>query len=861
MVDDPMKPISRTATRWSVRALLAWLVLATLLPGVIGTMVLFANHYGAHRAEFEKDTLQTTRALVQAVDGQLLKLQAVAETLATSSELQSGDFAGFHRRAGALMRGANIGTHVVLSDPTGQQIVNTRLPFGAALPMSPVHAQIVQLVASGQPFVSDLVISKVTNKPTVALYVPVRSGGKVVYALGVGIIPQQINQILVDQKLPDKWAAAAFDSVGSITARTHAGDEFVGQAGVPELLQRMRETSEGSVDGVSSEGIPIFMVFSRSPLTNWSVAIAIPRKLLDKDWPRTASLLAVGIGILFSTGIALAWFVGGRIARSVKALSGPAIAMESGETVRTPEVYFREAEQVATAMAATARNLKQRTDTLEEASRALNWSEARLRGIFDSAADAILTVNEAQNIVMANPAAAKMFRCTVDQLIGAPLERLVPLRDRAGHQQGLLKFGNHGASEDDSDLSLDVLGLRADGEEFPASAAVSHLSLGGQSLITVIVRDITERRVIEEALRASNAMLDAALSSMSDAVFMADATGRLTRFNDAYATFHRFRSREECERALAEYPALIDVFFANGEPAPIEQRTIRRALRGESASAVEYRLHRKDSGDTWVGSYSFAPIRAKDGAIVGAVVSARDVTAIKQTQADLESSQIALHRLISAMDSIQENERRRIARELHDDLQQLLATIKVYAKGIADDWNTRTTHIPKSVATIGELADAANTSLRRIINDLRPQILEHLGLVPALEVLAEQFQQSTGILCAMAAYGEKVEREWVSPAVATCLYRVAQEALNNAAKHAHAGSVQIGLSRAPDGRIVLSVHDDGLGMSPVDLNKLQSFGLLGMKERVSAVNGTLHVDSAPGVGTTVEARVPSADAS
>jgi PAS domain S-box-containing protein len=129
--------------------------------------------------------------------------------------------------------------------------------------------------------------------------------------------------------------------------------------------------------------------------------------------------------------------------------------------------------------------------------------------------------------------------------------------------------------------------------------------------------DIT-RAAAQTAERTASARLQAALGSMNDAVLITDAEGRFVEFNDAFASFHRFRHRDECRRSLAGYPDILDVFLADGTPAPLEQWAVPRALRGEVGSSVEYRLRRRDTGETWVGSHSFAPIRGDDGRIVGA---------------------------------------------------------------------------------------------------------------------------------------------------------------------------------------------------------------------------------------------------
>ena len=147
--------------------------------------------------------------------------------------------------------------------------------------------------------------------------------------------------------------------------------------------------------------------------------------------------------------------------------------------------------------------------------------------------------------------------------------------------------------------------------------------------------DIEDIRRAQEEATASRRALEAALDSMSDAVFISDAEGRFVNFNEAFATFHRFKNREECARTFAEYPAILEVFLGDGEPAPVESWAVPRALRGERATNAEYTLRRKDTGETWVGSYSLAPIRNPDGVIVGSVVTARDITEAKRAEAQL----------------------------------------------------------------------------------------------------------------------------------------------------------------------------------------------------------------------------------
>jgi diguanylate cyclase (GGDEF)-like protein/PAS domain S-box-containing protein len=163
-----------------------------------------------------------------------------------------------------------------------------------------------------------------------------------------------------------------------------------------------------------------------------------------------------------------------------------------------------------------------------------------------------------------------------------------------------------------------------------------------QRHVAVIFDDITERRRAEEALNESRTKLEAAMASMTDAVFISDTEGRFIDFNDAFATFHKFQSKAECGETVAEFQKILEVLAANGEPIPPDMWGVPRALRGETVTNVEYTLRRKDTGETWIGSYSFAPIRDKGGAIVGSVVTARDITERKRAEVTLRESERSL---------------------------------------------------------------------------------------------------------------------------------------------------------------------------------------------------------------------------
>ncbi len=161
----------------------------------------------------------------------------------------------------------------------------------------------------------------------------------------------------------------------------------------------------------------------------------------------------------------------------------------------------------------------------------------------------------------------------------------------------------------------------------------------------VTFSNITERKQAEDELRKSKSIIEAAFASMTDAVFISDIDGNLLEINNAFASFHRFINKEECPKNFYDYQNFIEVYLTNGELVPIDMLTVPRALRGETATNAEYNLRRKDTGEIWVGSYSFGPIRNLNGTITGAVVIGRDITDIKKTE--IEREELAKQRQIA----------------------------------------------------------------------------------------------------------------------------------------------------------------------------------------------------------------------
>jgi PAS domain S-box/hemerythrin-like metal-binding domain len=196
---------------------------------------------------------------------------------------------------------------------------------------------------------------------------------------------------------------------------------------------------------------------------------------------------------------------------------------------------------------------------------------------------------------------------------------------------------------------------------------------GHPATLSGICYDITERKQAEALIRAGRAKLASALGSMTDGVFICDNDGNFTHFNEAFAKFLRFPSIDVCLRSLKDYPAVFEVFTPNGELVPFDHWPVNRALNGETASGLEFHLRRKDTGESWLGSYNFGPIRDTNGEILGAVMTMRDITEQKASDARMQElrNQLSHAGRINAMGQVSAG--------LAHELNQPLAAIANYA--------------------------------------------------------------------------------------------------------------------------------------------------------------------------------------
>ena len=252
---------------------------------------------------------------------------------------------------------------------------------------------------------------------------------------------------------------------------------------------------------------------------------------------------------------------------------------------------------------------------------------------------------------------------------------------------------------------------------------------------------------------------------------------------------------------------------------------------------------------------SVAPIRNEEGLIVGAVMVNEDVTDRKQAEKKVREANDQLRFLSRQLFHVQEEERRHLARELHDEIGQTLTAAKINLKIIAPDVPAKVTgRLDDSI----QLLDRLLRQVRELSLDLRPPLLDELGLVPTLRWLVDQQAQRAGLRVTFTANVDGLE---IDPDVQTACFRVAQEAITNIIRHSGAKNVAVEV-RCEAERLTLSVRDDGAGFDPAVIQQrtTQDFtlGLVSMKERALLVRGGFEVHSAPGQGTEIRAWFPLA---
>jgi PAS domain S-box-containing protein len=508
-----------------------------------------------------------------------------------------------------------------------------------------------------------------------------------------------------------------------------------------------------------------------------------------------------------------------------------------------------------------------------QADEALRENEEHFHSVAQTASDAIISADSQGQVVFWNQAAEAMFGYSADEVVGEPLALIMPKRLHEAHQKGWRRFASTGETRGIGTM-IEGVGLRKDGSEFPIELSLTTWKTDGEVFFTAIIRDITGRKQMEAKREAAYQLLQSTIDGVNEPIMVIGTDYQVKLMNQAVRDDYPVGTGGEpvyCYQVSHNRDAPCT---GAGHPCPLEQ--VRESLR--PVTVVHEHIRR--DGEGRLVEIVVSPLLGKDGTLTGIVEAARDITERVRAEEALRESERryrtlsaenrklaeSLRRqsaqrgmLLKGLITAQEDERKRVARELHDELGQALGGLALQVGTvehlIASDADRAIGQLDGIRALISETTDR----MYGLILDLRPSALDDLGLAAALGACADRMLADTGITFTLGA-DELTDR--LPPEVETTLYRIFQEALSNVVRHAGAKRVCITLARR-DGAFEGEIADDGRGFDPeavpLDERSPRGLGLLGMRERVAQCGGELEIISQPGSGARLRICIPLAE--
>ena len=415
--------------------------------------------------------------------------------------------------------------------------------------------------------------------------------------------------------------------------------------------------------------------------------------------------------------------------------------------------------------------------------------------------------------------------------------------------------------------------ITKNGQVFPAYERADAIKDKEGNIIGIIgiITDITERRQSEETLAKSEQMLQTVLDNFPGVVFWKDRQSNYLGCNLAFATGAGLKSAADIVgKTDLEMP------WASTEGIHYVKDDKDVIKGGKGRLHIIETQHQSDGQIIWLDT-SKLPLRDSSGQVIGVIGISNDISTLKMAEQELinTNKELAFQNqekekraaelvianndlviLASNLQLVHEKERINLAREIHDSLAQLLVALKIdlgmFKKKISKANDA--TNQEEVIAEMEQLmiqVDNANKSARSIINGLRPEQIDMLGFVEAAEVHLSNFEQTHHIKC---SFKNTVLDPVIQPDQALALFRILQESLNNILKHAMATLVTVQLSNIAD-KLVMEIRDDGTGFDVNKKGRPDSYGLIGMKERIKLLGGNLDITSKPGEGTRIKVEI------
>jgi signal transduction histidine kinase len=336
-----MPPTARSAP--SIRRRLLQLVFACILPATLLAAAFMVQDYRSKREQLFTGARDTVRATAIALEAEVSQPRVALSTLAQSRLLRASQWPDFHQQMREVEPPLEV-AGLFLVGPDGRLLLHTAADHGTALPALPPA---VAAAARGTAATTTgLMTDPVTGRLGTAIVVPLKATAPAL-ALGAWLPPERVSELLDRQNFPPEWIVAVLDASGTLIARSHDMNLFVGRKGSPQMVERMARQDEAVFESVTLEGIEVVTVYSKGGTAlGWTVAAGLPRNVFVAELrERALQLAAAAIGLLLAT-LLLARWLGARIVHSIQALRAPTAALGLGQPVVLPELSFQEAQEL-----------------------------------------------------------------------------------------------------------------------------------------------------------------------------------------------------------------------------------------------------------------------------------------------------------------------------------------------------------------------------------------------------------------------------------------------------------------------------------------------------------------------------------
>ena len=466
-------------------------------------------------------------------------------------------------------------------------------------------------------------------------------------------------------------------------------------------------------------------------------------------------------------------------------------------------------------------------------------SERRLRNILDNTLDMILIFEpDTLRFVYANKGAIGSIGFDREELLKMSALDMLPLIPEPESRAFIAPL----VSGKKKTRRFETMVRRKDGRDFPVEVQLQLVRENGDpGLFVAIVRDITRRKFAEKELRRQKNLMWQVIDMDPNMIFVKDEAGRFLLANQAIADYYGVAIKDMIGKKNCDLnPNLLEVErFLAADHEVIEKR---REL-------VLTELLVKNGEQRWSHTVK-RPLLQDDGS-VNVLGIGVDITELKLSGIKLAESYRELQRLALYLENVRAEERAQIARNLHDEMGATLAALKMRIAWLASKLPEGMPLLSSEVNHISDLVSAGIRTVRQVVTDLRPNLLDDLGLAAAVKDHLKRFERDTEIVCNLVLPEDDVT---LNEDQSVTVFRIIQESLSNVAKHARASRVDISFARQGDS-LLLHIEDNGIGFDTA--RKGQSFGLLGIKERALMIGGTAAIESAPDRGTSVSLIIPA----